>query len=109
MDIDVHRCTIRHVDASIAVSQARAALPELLDRVAEGDEITLTRHGRAVAVLVRPDRLRARRADAAIDDAAELGELLAVARRRHLADGASITAERADELVEHVRAGRRTR
>jgi prevent-host-death family protein len=46
---------------SITVSEARAALPELLSRVQDGEEITITRHGRPVAVLVRPDALRSRR------------------------------------------------
>jgi prevent-host-death family protein len=44
----------------MTVSEARAALPELLTRVEEGEEVTITRHGRAVAVLVRPDVRRAR-------------------------------------------------
>jgi antitoxin (DNA-binding transcriptional repressor) of toxin-antitoxin stability system len=45
---------------AITISQARAVLPELLRRVEEGEEITITRHGQAVAVLVRPDVLRPR-------------------------------------------------
>ena len=57
------------VMASITVSEARAALPELLSRVQDGEEITITRHDRPVAVLVRPDVLRSRRAGAALDDA----------------------------------------
>ena len=39
----------------MTVSEARAALPEVLDRVADGEEITITRHGRPVAVVIRPD------------------------------------------------------
>jgi antitoxin (DNA-binding transcriptional repressor) of toxin-antitoxin stability system len=39
----------------MTISEARAALPEVLNRVAEGEEITITRHGRPVAVVVRPD------------------------------------------------------
>src|SRR3954466_843032 len=42
----------------VSVSEARAALPALLDEVAQGEEVTITRHGRPVAVLVRPRRLR---------------------------------------------------
>jgi antitoxin (DNA-binding transcriptional repressor) of toxin-antitoxin stability system len=41
----------------VTVSEARAALPRLLDRVEAGEEIEVTRHGRVVAVLVRPDTL----------------------------------------------------
>ena len=41
--------------AVMTISEARAALPEVLNRVAEGEEITITRHGRPIAVVVRPD------------------------------------------------------
>ena len=61
---------------SITVSQARAELPELLSRVDDGEEITITRHGRPVAVLVRPDALRSRRAGVALEDAERIHELL---------------------------------
>ena len=68
---------------SMTVSEARAALPELLSRVEEGEEITITRHGRTVAVLVRPDVLRSRRADAAFEDAGRIHELLTQAAAHH--------------------------
>src|SRR4051794_15680318 len=60
-----HGCTTMYddgVSTSITVSKARAALPQILERVLAGEEVTITRHGRAVAVVVRPDALRARRA-----------------------------------------------
>jgi antitoxin (DNA-binding transcriptional repressor) of toxin-antitoxin stability system len=41
--------------AMMTVSEARAALPEVLTRVAAGEEITITRYGSPVAVVVRPD------------------------------------------------------
>jgi prevent-host-death family protein len=41
--------------ASMTVSEARAALPRLLTRVDAGEEITITRRGKPVAVVVRPD------------------------------------------------------
>ena len=40
-------------------------MPEILAKVAAGDEATLTRHGQAVAVIVRPDRVHVRRPSAA--------------------------------------------
>lgn len=43
------------VMAVMTVSEARAALPDVLDRAARGEEITITRHGRPIAVVVRPD------------------------------------------------------
>lgn len=58
----------------LTVTEARAILPALLDRVAAGEEITITRHGAPAAVLLRPDRVRTRRAavEAALAGAAEL-------------------------------------
>ncbi len=59
----------------IGASKARRHLPRLLDRVARGESLTITRHGKPVARLVpvAADRERAQQAAARI-----------VARRRHL-------------------------
>jgi antitoxin (DNA-binding transcriptional repressor) of toxin-antitoxin stability system len=89
-------------------SEARAALPELLDRVEAGEEVTITRHGRAVAVLVRPDTLRARRADPALEIAASVRNRIAEARGRKLSAG-SLTDARAEDLIAEIRAGREGR
>jgi antitoxin (DNA-binding transcriptional repressor) of toxin-antitoxin stability system len=89
----------------LTVSQARASLPELLTRVEEGEEVTITRHGRAVAVLVRPDVLRAR-AHVVIDDAVRIHELLAGAGAAGLPAEQGISEERAEELIAEIRAGR---
>ena len=92
--------------ANISVSEARAALPEVLDRVLAGEEVTITRHGKAVAVVVRPDAIRVRRADRALGDAERLRDLLAEARAIPLSDTPVLSAERAQELVASVRANR---
>jgi prevent-host-death family protein len=94
------------VVTSLPISEARAALPELLTRVEEGEEITITRHGRPVAVLVRPDVLRSRRAREALEGAARVHELLAEAASAPLPGGAALTAQRAEELIDEIRAGR---
>jgi len=94
---------------SMTVSEARAALPQLLSRVEGGEEITITRHGHPVAVLVRPDALRSRRADAALEDAGRIHELLTQAAGEPLPDSRGLTAQRAEELVTAIRAGRDTR
>ena len=94
---------------TMTVSEARAALPEVLDRVAEGEEITITRHGRPVAVVVRPDILRSRRAHAALDDADRIHRLLTEAAAAELPAGPGLTAERAEELIGEIRAGRDAR
>lgn len=83
--------------------------PELLSRVEEGEEITITRHGRTVAVLVRPDALRGRRADAALEDAGRIHELLTQAAAEPLPEGPGLTAQRAEELIAGIRAGRDAR
>ncbi|MBW9205326.1 type II toxin-antitoxin system prevent-host-death family antitoxin [Mumia sp. zg.B17] len=49
--------------STVTMSQARAQLAALLDRVEAGEEITITRHGRAVARLSAPRTARAARAD----------------------------------------------
>ena len=90
----------------MTVSEARAALPELLDRVLGGDEVTITRHGQPVAVVVRPDALRARRSDQVLAAAARIRELLATGRRSPLPTADGLTEARAEELIAQVRAGR---
>ena len=72
--------------AEMTVSEAQAGLHDLLERVAAGDEVTITRHGQPVAVVVRPDALRVRRAP--------------------MPPRAGLSAQAADELIATVRAGR---
>jgi PHD/YefM family antitoxin component YafN of YafNO toxin-antitoxin module len=91
---------------TMTVSEARAALPEVLDRVADGEEVTITRHGRPVAVMVRPDVLWSRRSRAVLDDAERIHTLLAEAAA---AEGPGLTAQRAEELIAGIRAGRDAR
>ena len=93
----------------MTASEARAALPDLLTRVEDGEEVTITRHGRPVAVLVRPDALRSRRAQAALDDAARIHELLADAAAATTPAGTGMTTQRAEELIAQIRADRDTR
>ena len=93
----------------MTVSEARAALPEILDRVLAGEEVTITRHGEAVAVVVRPDSLRARRADDALAAAQRIRELLAHGRATSLSPQPAITEQRAVSLVADVRAARTRR
>jgi len=92
----------------MTVSEARASLPELLTRVEAGEEVTITRHGRAVAVVVRPDVLRPRAA-IVIEEAARLHEMLMAARDEDLDAGPGLTPEYAEELIREIRAGRDSR
>jgi len=91
---------------SMTVSEARAALPELLTRVEDGEEVTITRHGRPVAVLVRADALRSRRARDVLDSAERIHDLLAEATATALPEGAGLTAQRAEDLIREIRTGR---
>jgi antitoxin (DNA-binding transcriptional repressor) of toxin-antitoxin stability system len=91
----------------MTISEARAALPEVIDRVAEGEEITITRHGRPVAVVVRPDIMWSRsRAGAMLAEAERIHELLSEAAIAPLPEGPGLTAERAEELIAGIRAER---
>lgn len=93
----------------MSVSEARAALPEILDRVLAGEEVTITRHGRAIAVVVRPDAVRVRRADRALADAERLRNLLDRGRSARLSDAPMVSTERAEEFVAEVAASRSAR
>lgn len=93
----------------MTISEARAALPEVVDRVGRGEEITITRHGRPVAVVVRPDALRSRRAEQALRTAEQTRALLETGRRSALSRATGITADRADELVSAIRTDRDAR
>ena len=97
------------VMTSIAASRARAALPEILDRVSAGEEITITRHGEPVAVVVRPDTIRTRRADRALADAERLRDLLRRGASAELHTAPALSSERADELVADVSGSRAAR
>jgi prevent-host-death family protein len=92
--------------AVMTVSEARAALPEVLNRVEDGEEITITRHGRPVAVIVRPDIMWSRsRAESLLADAGKLHQMIEEAGQREMsADG--LTTEYAEELIAHIRADR---
>ena len=50
---------------SYSVADARAHLPEILDEIQDGKEVQLTRRGRAVAVVLSPEKYEALRSDRA--------------------------------------------
>lgn len=94
----------------MTASEARAALPEILDRVLRGEEVEITRHGKPVAVVVSPNALRVRRADRAFADADRVRDLIVGGIAIDI-DGhrPPITADRAEELIRHIEAGRAER
>jgi len=91
---------------TVSVSEARAALPEIVERVLAGEEVTLTRHGKPVAVVVRPDTLRVRRADEALATAERLRDVLAQGRARRLRPRPTLSEEQGEALVTDLRAAR---
>jgi antitoxin (DNA-binding transcriptional repressor) of toxin-antitoxin stability system len=93
---------------TLTVSQARALLPELLTRVEDGEEVTITRHGRPVAVLVRPDVMRSR-ANVIIEDADRIHKLIENAGASELPGRTGLTAERAEQLIRAIRSARDSR
>jgi antitoxin (DNA-binding transcriptional repressor) of toxin-antitoxin stability system len=68
------------------------------------EEVTITGHGRPVAVLVRPDVMRSR-ANVIIEDASRIHELIAAAGASELPGDVDLTPERAEELIRAVRSG----
>lgn len=94
---------------SMSASEARTSLPELLTRVGGGEEITITRHGQPVAVLVRPDALRSRRAADAVAEAVRVHDLLGAARAAPLPEAGGVGEQRAEELIREIRTGRAAR
>jgi len=94
---------------TMTVSKARAALPQILRRVHAGEEVTITRHGEPVAVIVRPDRLRSRRASKAQGDAERVRDLIAGGRQTALRARPGLTEQQADELLAEVQAARSKR
>ena len=88
-----------------SASEARAALPEILDRVEGGEEAVITRHGKPVAVVVRPDRLRARRNELALEAAGALHDRLESARHAPR-PSRGISRKRGEALVRDLRTER---
>ena len=97
------------MSVTVSVSEGRATLSEVIERVLAGEEVTITRHGVAVAVVRRPDVLRARRPTAAMTRAQELHDRLERARHEPLDHTIGLTIAEADELVADVEASRSAR
>jgi antitoxin (DNA-binding transcriptional repressor) of toxin-antitoxin stability system len=73
----------------MTLSEARAALPEVVTRAAAGEEITITRYGSPVAVVVRPDIVWRQPGT----EAAETERLIGVLRERARRHGRSLRQE----------------
>lgn len=69
---------------TVGAYEAKTHLAELLDRVERGERVTITRHGRPVAVLAPPPGVADRTAGETVD------ALLELRRGRRLGSGLSI-------------------
>jgi prevent-host-death family protein len=87
------------------MSEARNDLAALLDKVEAGEEITVTRHGRPIAVVIQYDRARRRRAEPLLEQGARRRAERERARSRPLPKP-SISAEHAELWVNEIRADR---
>jgi prevent-host-death family protein len=92
-------------------SEARAKLPEIIDLVIDGQEVSITRHGKPVVVVVSPQMLRVRRPAAleAIRRGQEIRRRLDEARGKPLLEHGGISEEYAEELITEIREGRDAR
>jgi len=72
------------VGLNVGAYEAKTHLAALLDRVEKGERVTITRHGRPVAVLVPPPGIPGRTADEAVT------ELLGLRRGRRLGAGLGV-------------------
>ena len=98
----------------MSVSEARAALPRVLDRVADGDQVTITRHGKPAAVVVRPDRVPPSRTADMEARAAKIKAEMEQARSMPIDwslwdKPSSLTPEQVEEWVAEIRADRDSR
>ena len=80
---------------SLSLTDARAQLPQLLDRVMAGESFTITRHGANVAVLVGHDTWTKTKTHDVILQARELSARIEVARRKPI-DLSGTAADLAD-------------
>ena len=97
------------MSTTVSMSVARATFATLITRVVDGEEITLSRRGVPVAVMVRPPAIKNQHAHPSLVAASALHELLAAGRNSRPSTNGSISAERADEMVKDLRANRSSR
>jgi len=91
---------------TVTVTEARADLPKLLDAVEGGHEVTITRHGKPVAVLMSKDAQRRHRTARAFQGAARVHKMAEDARGKPLFGGPGVSQEYAEEWVDEIRARR---
>jgi prevent-host-death family protein len=91
---------------AMTISEIRAVLPAAIDRVQNGEEVFITRHGQNVAVLVQPQKWYGRRSGGVFERAGSLAKRLEDAKKKPLQVSEVISQERGEELIGWVREGR---
>ena len=86
--------------ATYSLSEARAHLAEIVTKVENGDEVTITRHGRPVAYVVTPERWVQQKRLAELEQAHELHGDVEPAAERVPELGLSIKPDY--DLQEHI-------
>ena len=90
---------------TMTLTEARASLPHVLDLVEAGEKITITRHGKPVAVVVPPVRLRNEAVRELFAHADALGRRLEEAAKRPIRSR-PMSDEVAEDLLRWVEEGR---
>ena len=98
---------IAAMNHTMTASEARAGLPAVLDLVEAGEAVTITRHGRAVAVVMSPASVHPARSASALERALELRLAREGARGADVPD--DLDDDAADRLRAHLTASRRER
>jgi len=88
---------------SYSVADARAHLPDILDDVEAGKEIALTRRGRAVAIVISPEKYEALRGEQS-----NFGEAYRAFISRHALDEVGLESDSLDSTRDRA-PGRRVR
>lgn len=90
----------------VSLTDARARLPELLTRAAEGEEIHILRHGRSEAVLIGHDRWVKTRQHDIVIEAREIRRQIEAARGKPLPDFPTSSEWDAEAHIAEIREGR---
>lgn len=93
--------------AEYSLTDARAQLPHLLDRVAAGETITITRHGQPVGVIMgHGEWVRSQTRSTAMEQASRLRELREAAKKKSWDDLKLLDNYDAESHIGEIRAGR---
>lgn len=92
--------------ATIGVTELRANLRDVLERVKRGEDVIVTQNDEPVAAMLHPSKVRLRVRTANTEAADALLERLAEARREQPERGRGISLERAESMVEELRSDR---